>query len=105
MSKLFPIIGQKNATSETELPKSKTSPQLKNLAGKISAPAYDLIARLGELKHDDNLTPDEKDIELFKISKQIVQLNGRELRAVLKPYKSAVIETAFPIIGDLYERN
>jgi len=102
----FPIIGQSNGvTSQSESLKRKTSPELKKLADKISAPAFEVIANLEELKNDETLTPDEMDIELFQIGKQIVQLSGRGQKKALESYEDVVSRLAFPIIGELYERN
>lgn len=100
----LPIIGQSNAASHSELPKTKTSPQLKLSSEKASSIA--LIAQLGELEKNEELTPDDIDVQLFQISKRIDRLTDPKARSdVQKLYNSAAYNATFPIVKELYERN
>jgi hypothetical protein len=106
MSEQLRIIGQNNAAAQSELPKAKTSPQLKLCSEKASNIADTLIAQLGDLEKNEELTPDDIDVQLFQISKRIDRLTdpkGRE--DVQKLYNSAAYNATFPIIKELYERN
>ena len=100
----LPITGQNNGASHSELPKAKTSPQLKLSSEKASSIA--LIAQLGELERDEDLTPDDIDVQLFQISKRLDRLTDPKARSeVQKLYNSAAYNAIFPVNKELYERN
>jgi TolA-binding protein len=101
----LPLVGA-DSVSFGELPKAKTSPELKASSVKVSNFANDIMAQLKEIENNEALSPDDLDVQLYDISKKIDRMaDVRDQRAVQKMYKSVVYKTFFPIVGELYGRN